>query len=137
MYLNHVGYLVKDIKKAQEEFRDLGFEIGEQVRCEHRKIDVCIVNNNGYRVELISPYSEDSVVSNLLEKKGNTPYHLCFETADIMQEIHELRKRKFMPIGRVEPAIGMGGRNVVFLIHNEIGMIELVEVRGNNPDKEE
>lgn len=67
--IHHIGYLVKKLEKAKKTFESLGY-LAEQdtVRDEIRKVDICFLIKDGYRVELVSPFSEESVVSGLLKK---------------------------------------------------------------------
>lgn len=125
--VHHIGYLVKKIEKAKKVFEALGFLIEQDtVSDDIRKADICFLVKDGYRVELVSPYSEDSVVSGLLKKYKNTPYHICYETDDPEAAYRELTANGFAAIDTPTPAPALDGRNVVFLISPVIGMVELI-----------
>mgnify|MGYP001117714370 CR=1 FL=1 len=125
--IHHIGYLVKKIEKAKKVFEALGFLIEQDtVSDDIRKADICFLVKDGYRVELVSPYSEDSVVSGLLKKYKNTPYHICYETDDPEAAYRELTANGFAAIDTPTPAPALDGRNVVFLISPVIGMVELI-----------
>ncbi len=125
--IHHIGYLVKKIEKAKKVFEALGFLIEQDtVSDDIRKVDICFLVKDGYRVELVSPYSEDSVVSGLLKKYKNTPYHICYETDDPEAAYRELTANGFAAIDTPTPAPALDGRNVVFLISPVIGMVELI-----------
>lgn len=125
--IHHIGYLVKKIEKAKKVFEALGFLIEQDtVSDDIRKVDICFLVKDGYRVELVSPYSEDSVVSGLLKKYKNTPYHICYKTDDPEAAYRELTANGFAAIDTPTPAPALDGRNVVFLISPVIGMVELI-----------
>ena len=128
MKIHHVGYMVKKMQPAIEQFRALGYEIEQDtVFDDYRKIDICFMTNGAYRIELVSPKSEDSVVWNLRKKTGNAPYHICYETPDLERAAEELRGQGYVAWDEPHEAVAIGGRRVVFLVNGRIGMIELVE----------
>lgn len=127
--IHHIGYLVKKIEKAKKTFEALGYHIEQDtVYDEIRKVEICFLIKNGYRVELVSPVSADSVVSGLLKKYKNTPYHICYETDDYEAAFAKLRADGFLPTESLTPtpAPALGGRSVIFLVSAAIGMIELI-----------
>lgn len=127
--IHHIGYLVKKIEKAKKTFEALGYHIEQDtVHDEIRKVDICFLIKDGYRVELVSPVSADSVVSGLLKKYKNTPYHICYETDDYEAAFAKLRADGFLPTESLTPtpAPALGGRSVIFLVSAAIGMIELI-----------
>ena len=106
MNIHHIGYLVKKGPKAQAAFEALGYIAeGTWTHDEIRKVDILFLQKDGYRIELVSPYAPDSVVSGLIRTYKNAPYHLCYEAENFE----------------------IGGRRVVFLMHPAAGMLELLE----------
>ena len=66
--IHHIGYLVKKIVPAIRSFEALGFQVvREVIRDDIREVDICFLEKDGYRVELVSPYSATSVVAGLLK----------------------------------------------------------------------
>lgn len=125
--IHHIGYLVKKIEKAKKNFESLGYLVEQDtVRDEIRKVDICFLIKDGYRVELVSPFSEDSVVAGLLKKYKNAPYHICYESDDPETAYRELTENGFAAIDTPTPAPALGGCKVVFLTSPVIGMIELI-----------
>ncbi len=125
--VHHIGYLVKKIEPAVRTFKALGYQIEKDtVRDEIRLADICFLRKDGYRIELVSPCSEASVVYGLLKKYKNCPYHICYETADFDSSFAALRKEGFLPIDTPTPAPALGGCEVVFMTHASLGMIELI-----------
>lgn len=126
--VHHIGYLVKKIDKAIQTFQSLGYEIEQYtVYDDIRKVNICFLTKDGCRVELVSPVSEDSVVSGLMKKYKNCPYHICYETADFEADYAALTSNGFIAIDTPTPAPAMGGREVVFLNSAAIGIIELLK----------
>ncbi len=97
--IHHIGYLVKKIEKAKKTFEALGYLVEQDtVYDDIRKVDICFLVKNGYRVELVSPVSEDSVVAGLLKKYKNAPYHICYEADSPEAAYAELTENGFAAI---------------------------------------
>ena len=127
MTFDHIGYAVKNISKAVNAFEMMGVKFCEPVKDEHRHIEVCFAADSGCRVELIAPLDDNSPISNILEKRGNTPYHMCFITDDMENEIERLCAEGYILIERPAMAVAFGGKRTCFLFHKDIGLVELVE----------
>ncbi|MDF3002082.1 MAG: Glyoxalase/bleomycin resistance protein/dioxygenase [Bacillota bacterium] len=129
MKIHHIGYLVKNIEAAIDEFIALGYQLTDEV-CwdERRDIDLCFMRSGSYLIELVMPKSERSVVWNLLKKNGIGPYHICYETGSLPEALNELKLRGYVVISDPLEAVGISGRTVCFLTGRNAGMIELVEV---------
>ena len=126
--VHHIGYLVKKLEKAKKAFLSLGYEIEQDtVYDDIRKIDICFLVKDGYRVELVSPVSEDSVVAGLIQKYKNCPYHICYETTDFEADYDALTANGFIAIDTPTIAPALAGHEVVFLNNAAMGMIELIK----------
>lgn len=125
--VHHIGYLVKKIEKARQTFLSLGYQAEQDIVYDGiRKVNICFLIKDGYRIELVSPVSEDSVVAGLMKKYKNSPYHICYETDDFETAYTELAANGFIAIDTPTPAPALGSRNVVFLTSASMGMIELL-----------
>lgn len=125
--IHHIGYLVKKIDRAKQTFEALGYRVEQDtVYDDIRKVDICFLLKDGYRVELVSPVSPDSVVAGLIKKYKNAPYHICYETDDYETALAELTTGGFLAIDTLTPAPALDGRRVVFLTSAVAGMIELI-----------
>ena len=128
MKIHHIGYFVKSIEKGTKTFLDMGYEIEQEcVHDEYRGIDIVFLVKDGYRVELVSPYTKDSVVYELRKKMGNSPYHICYEVENLESEIERLSEQRFVVTQEPHEAVAIDGHRVCFLVHGQIGIIELVE----------
>lgn len=125
--IHHIGYLVKKIEKAVQSFENLGYRIiQDTVYDDIRKVHICFLQKDGYCVELVSPASEDSVVSGLMKRYKNSPYHICYEANDFEQDCQMLLASGFTAIDTPTPAPALQNRDVVFFMNPAIGMIELL-----------
>ena len=131
--IHHIGYLTKNLQKSIDSFRNLGYQTeGGITHDQLRKIDICFLRKDGYRIELVSPYGEDSVVSGLMKTHKNMPYHIAYCSENLEGNMAQLRELGFLPMGEPMAAPAFGMEKVVFLFSNRSGMIELVP-----PEKEE
>lgn len=128
MKIHHVGYLVKNINKAEAHFKLLGFQEIIPVKYDkYRDVDILFMEMDGYVIELVSPRSEASVVANLIKTYKNAPYHICYETEAFDQKIRELVLGGFTRIDEPCPAPALNDRRVCFLVSSKAGMIEILE----------
>ena len=126
--VHHIGYLVRNIEKAKKVF--LGFEYEVVSECVHdsfRGIDIIFLEKDGYMIELVSPTDDTSDVASLKKKIGNSPYHICYEVNDLPKMIDMLQKERFVLVHEPHNAVAISNRRVAFLMHGQIGLIELVE----------
>lgn len=128
MTVHHIGYLVKKIEKARDQFCVLGFQpVSEVVYDSYRDVDIIFMEKDGYVIELVSPKSDKSVVAKLIKTYKNAPYHICYEVDDLESELKRLEASGFTRIDESCPAPALGGRRVCFLLSARMGMIELLE----------
>ena len=129
--IHHIGYLVKKMDTAIRTFEDLGYQIMQStVYDDIREVNICFLQKDGYCIELVSPVSDTSVVSGLIKKFKNSPYHICYETQDFNRDYKRLTENGFIAIDAPAPAPALQNREVVFLTSASMGMIELL----NSPD---
>ena len=93
MKIHHIGYLVQNIEKAQAQFKELGFTESTQLFSDElRGIYIIFMEKDGYVIELISPSKDDSIVSNLIKTHKNSPYHICYESFNIDDDMKFLKR---------------------------------------------
>ena len=137
MKVNHIGYLVKDINKSIQIFSQLGYvQISEIFRDNKatkdekaRNIYICFMKNDENCVELVSPIDESSDVFSTLKRQGEGPYHICYEVDSIKDSVNELIKQGWLVLRRPACAMAFDYAEVVFLFRQNIGVIELVEIK--------
>lgn len=128
MTVHHLGYLVKDMNKARQAFAALGFSCASKAFYDaDEDAELQFLQNGSCTVELVSPQSERSSVWELMKRRKNSPYHLCYETTSFDAELAALEAGGFMRIGDVRRAPAMENRRICFLCSASIGLIELLE----------
>ena len=128
LQIHHIGYLVKKMDAAIRSFKDLGYEVFQDtVYDDIRKVNICFLQKDGCRIELVSPASEDSVVAGLIKKYKNSPYHICYESENFDEDYQSLLSNGFLSIDTPTPAPALQNKEVVFLTNPSMGMIELVK----------
>ncbi len=127
--IDHVGYAVKDIAQAKEQFIALGYVFGGEKRDDYRRVNVSVGKMGGVRVELLAPLDGvKSPVDVYLDKVGNTPYHICYEVTEMDDAITELQAIGFTMLGAPAESVPLEG-TVCFLYSINIGLIELIQRR--------
>lgn len=124
---HHIGYLVKSIEKAKQKMLALGYTLEQDtVLDQYRGIYICFMANKGYRVELIEPADDTSVVKSLVKKIGVSPYHICYQSNAFEQDVENCRKQGYVPMGEPQEAPAIDHLRAAFLFHPQMGIIEIV-----------
>ncbi len=125
---HHVGYAVRDIQKSISQFALFGFEICSEMTDDlARNVKICFIRNQDMLIELVAPLNADAPISNWLKMNDCSPYHLCYESRNIHEDIMLLKKNGAKEIQKPLPAPAIEGKEVVFLYLSSVGIIELVE----------
>ncbi|MDR2178729.1 MAG: VOC family protein [Synergistaceae bacterium] len=138
MRINHIGYAVQDLEKAVESFLRLGYRICRAATEDRsRNVKICFLSDpSGVMIELIAPLNGNSPVDSWLQKNGNSPYHICYDSEDIASDVAALKKQGYLLMTRPLPASAMDGRSVVFMYGKNVGLIELVEKEKTKDSKQ-
>ncbi|MCO4314536.1 VOC family protein [Pectobacterium versatile] len=129
MKLHHFGFLSKKLNETVDTFTLLGHKIiSDIIRDDIRGVDIVfLTSDTNELIEIVSPYTENSIVKNLIKKSNNNLYHIAYSVDDIDEKILNLQHEGFILIDPPKPAIAFNGKKVAFLISSNVGMIELVE----------
>lgn len=134
MEIDHVGYLTRDIKASITYFQNMGYQVESDIiydvpegAYEGRNILICFLRNGAYRIELVQPYDQSSVVSQTIKRQGEGPYHICYRTHDLQRKMAELKMEGFVIIKDIQKAVAFHGAEVAFLYKKNVGLIELLE----------
>jgi len=134
MKLHHIGIVVPKIQDSLGELEKyLKFEtISLPTLIGSQKVNVCFLKIGESYLELIEPASDDSPISNFLNKGGGF-HHLCFEVRNIHKKIAELEKKGARVV--VKPVLGFENRLTAFVLLNmrntKCNLIELAEEKQN------
>ena len=131
MYIDHIGYAVKNIEKAKKSFEVLGYEFGDTIQDNDRNIFISFGKLDNYKIELVAENIQNgegiTPISTYIQKIGACPYHICYKSENIENDIETLKKNRFKITVPLAPAIAFGGRRVVFMYSLSVGLIEIVE----------
>lgn len=128
MKIHHVGYLTKSIVSAQKEFLRMGFAEEKKMAFDpYRGIDILFMRSGDYRVELIEPKDENSPLYPLLKRYKNTPYHFCFVSDGLQNDIARLQEEGYLLMQEPMTAPCLGDAKAAFLMHPDLGIVELAE----------
>ena len=125
---HHIGIACHDISKSSKFYTLMGYEASPVTEDPIQHVRICFLEKEGApRLELLEPLDEQSPVARTLATSGVTPYHICYEVADITAAIAALRSQRFLLVSGPVPACAMGNRCVAFLFKKDNGLVELVE----------
>ncbi len=125
---HHVGIACRDISKSTKFYTLMGYQAGPVTDDPIQHVRVCFLEKDGApRLELLEPIDEQSPVARTLSTSGVSPYHICYEVADITAAIEALRGQRFLLVNGPVPACAMGDKRIAFLYQKNTGLIELVE----------
>jgi methylmalonyl-CoA/ethylmalonyl-CoA epimerase len=128
--LHHVGFVVANIEQAMPGFlRSLAARWDEQIFHDPlQKVKVAFLTTRveDPQIELVEPAGEDSPVLRFLQQGGGL-HHVCYEVADLEQQLAEFRSRGAVIAKRPKPAVAFGGRRIAWVITAEKLLVELLE----------
>lgn len=138
MNVDHIGYLCSNISNSVREFENLGYtRVSEIITDDQaddggraRNVSICFMQNRNIRIELVCPIDENSDVYNMLKRGGSGPYHICYQVDDIESRIVAIQKERWIILKKPARAIALGNARVAFLVKHSVGIIELVETKG-------
>jgi methylmalonyl-CoA epimerase len=138
--LDHIGFVVENIIKVKELFGIIGLDTGtEAVVNPLQKVSASFVNvgeRDNIYIELLEPVSDDSPISNFLQKRGGGLHHLCFEVDDIEKTTQELNAKGFRMVVPPEDCAAydenlkrecQDSTKIAFFIISKGVLIELIE----------
>lgn len=132
MKVHHLGIAVFKMDDSIKTFEGLGWVVEGSVTDDAvRNVKIVFMKHavTGEMIELISPMGEDSPVTETLKSMKNvaTPYHICYEVKDFEKAIEILKGRRYILTDGAKPAPAIDGRRVAFMLHRNVGLIELLE----------
>ena len=129
MKIHHIGYLTKNLSKTQQQMQELGFKVEQESSYDAgRAVNIAFLVSGNYRIELIEPASKESPLYPLLKRYKNTPYHICYEVPNLSDALAEYEQKGYSVIQQPQEAPCIWQHKVAFLMHINVGMIELLEM---------
>ena len=125
--IEHVAIAVSSLKEPSKVFGDiLGIDITSTEEVVDQKVVTDIFDTGRGKVELLEATSEDSPISNFLEKRGNGVHHIAFLVDDLEIALKDLAESGIDLIDK-SPRIGAEGMLIAFLHPKSTGGV-LVEL---------
>ena len=125
--IEHVAIAVSSLKEPSKVFGDiLGIDNTSTEEVVDQKVVTDIFDTGRGKVELLEATSEDSPISNFLEKRGNGVHHIAFLVDDLEIALKDLTESGIDLIDK-SPRIGAEGMLIAFLHPKSTGGV-LVEL---------
>ena len=125
--IEHVAIAVSSLKEPSKVFGDiLGIDNTSTEEVVDQKVVTDIFDTGRGKVELLEATSEDSPISNFLEKRGNGLHHIAFLVDDLEIALKDLAESGIDLIDK-SPRIGAEGMLIAFLHPKSTGGV-LVEL---------
>lgn len=125
---HHIGYATGDIERSATAFEELGYQRSPVFSDPIQRTLICFLSKEACpAIELVQPADETSSVNKIVSARGVTPYHVCYETADIDLAFDELLEAGFIPLFRPVEAVAFQDRRICYFFKKDTGYLELVE----------
>ncbi len=129
--LHHVGFVVRSIGEAAEEFsRSIGGAWDGRIILDPLQgVRVSFLNGpvpDDALVELVEPAAEGSPVEKFLRKGGGF-HHLCYETHDLKKQLEYSRSVGSVIVRAPVPATAFGGRRIAWVYTKAKLLLEYLE----------
>ena len=125
---HHIGIATGNIEKTTTFYLEAGYSCTSVIPDPIQNVSICFLTREASPlIELVSPLTEDSPVSKIIQSTGVTPYHTCYEVVNIEISIKLLKQMGFLPIFKPVPAIALKNRLICFLYNKNFGLIELLQ----------
>lgn len=125
---HHIGYAVRDITMTAAFYTKAGWKLSEIYTDTIQNTYIAFLHREGFPLlELVAPIDETSPICNTIKKVGNSTYHICYSVPDINSAVAELRAQRYMPLFKPVEAVGINNKKICYLMHPEVGLIEIVE----------
>jgi len=126
---HHIGVACVKIERSVEVYKKLGYSSSEIIYDPVQKVNLCFLKkNDSPMIELVGCNDTNSDLNNILKKNGTFPYHTCYETKNIKEQINLLIKKGFILMMKPVKAIAFSNRKICFMYNRNVGIIELLEL---------
>ena len=129
--VHHVAIVVKSIETALNLYRDLlGLPLETIMDIPSDHVRIAFLGVGESRVELVQPTDETTGVARFLANKGEGFHHVCFEVANLTEELTRLG---IDGVELIDTAPRRGAEGPVAFLHPRSChgvLVELIEARG-------
>ena len=130
--INHIGYAVRSIEKSAILYTDAGWSLSTIVEEKVQGTRIAFLKKEGFpTIELVAPLQDGvaSPVDQFIEKTAGSVYHVCYDVEDIDQAVEDLFDEGFKPLFMPVESVAMNNRQICYLYHMNLGLIELVNTK--------
>jgi methylmalonyl-CoA/ethylmalonyl-CoA epimerase len=133
MKIDHIGIACLDIQKAKGKYLELGYVVTKDLITDFgRNLDYIFMKMDSITIELICKHdkSKESDIDNIIAQQkiiGNKMYHICYTSSNLEEDINRYKRLGYKLIKSPSVAVACDNKIVAFLIHLEMGIIELIE----------
>jgi methylmalonyl-CoA epimerase len=129
--VHHVAVVVKSIEAALGMYRDmLGLPLETIMDIESDHVRIAFLGVGESKVELVQPTDDTTGVARFLANKGEGFHHVCFEVANLTEELTRLG---IDGVELIDTAPRRGAEGPVAFLHPRSChgvLVELIEARG-------
>ena len=130
--VDHLGYAVENIEQCYEDVMKPLFgacRLTPPVVDENQKVRIGFAHlEDGSRVELVEPLSDDSPVQGWLKRKSGGFYHQCIAVSDLDAARELYREKGFLILSDPVEAPALDDQRICFALSPQSDLVELVEV---------
>jgi methylmalonyl-CoA/ethylmalonyl-CoA epimerase len=129
--IHHVAVIVRSIEDSLPLYRDLlGLPLETILDIPHDRVRIAFLGVGESKVELVEPTDDTTGVARFLASKGEGFHHVCFEVANVAQELTRLG---IDGVELIDSAPRKGAEGPVAFLHPRSChgvLVELIEAPG-------
>ena len=129
--VHHIAFVVKSIDRSIDLYRDLlGMPVEEVQDIASDRVRIAFLGVGESKVELVEPTDDTTGVARFLASKGEGVHHVCFEVANLAEELMRLA---INGVELIDSAPRRGAEGPVAFLHPRSChgvLVELIEAPG-------
>ncbi len=131
--IHHVAVVVRSLEAALPLYRDLlGLPLEATMEIPSDRVRIAFLGIGESKVELLEPTDDTTGVARFLESKGEGFHHVCFEVANLTEELARL---EIDGVELIDSAPRRGAEGPVAFLHPRSChgvLVELIEAPGGS-----
>ena len=125
---HHIGIAVESLIHAQQLFTNLGFKVTSgKFYDDIQGVNLIFMKNRDFQIELVENATNSNKISPWLKSTKIQPYHFAYLVTNLSEVVSEFVNIGYKLINPPVKAKAFDDRLIVFLISQELFMIELIE----------